>query len=101
MEALSSNSGDICHSWSTINLCRYLAETYEEEFIFAAGNSGLTFSDQMSDVETASMMSDVCINISDIYPFKNVTKQVRSKKFEAEKMMKSLSGDMIVSKFGE
>ena len=42
----------------------YLAENYEDEFITAAGDSGLTSSDQMSAVKTASMMSDVGFNIS-------------------------------------
>ena len=45
-------------------LCRCLVENYEEEFITAADDSGLTFSGQMSTVETASMMSDGGLNIS-------------------------------------
>ena len=53
-------------------------KTYEEEFTFAAGNSGLTFSGQISAVKIARMMSDVGLDISTMYPFKNVTKQVRS-----------------------
>ena len=43
---------------NTINLCCYLAENYEDEFITTAGDSGLTFFSQMSAVETASMMND-------------------------------------------
>ena len=43
-----------------------LAENYEDEFIAAAGDSGLTFSGQMSAVETASMMSDVGLDISQL-----------------------------------
>ena len=57
LKALSCNIDDNYHPSSTIHLCRYLAENYEEEFISAAGDSGLTFSGQMSAVETASSMS--------------------------------------------
>ena len=58
-KSLSCNIDDNYHPSSTINLCRYLAEHYEDEFISAAGDSGLTYSGQMSAVETASLMSDV------------------------------------------
>ena len=44
LEVLSYNRDDSYHSSSTINLCRYLVENYEEEFITVAGYSGLTFS---------------------------------------------------------
>ena len=36
---------------STIHLCRYIAENYEDEFITIAGDSSLTFSVQMSAVK--------------------------------------------------
>ena len=49
-------------SSSLINLCHYIAEYYEDEFVSAAGDSGLTFSGSMSAIETASMMNDVGIN---------------------------------------
>ena len=49
-----------------MNLCRYLADNYEDECISTAGDSGLTFSGQMSAVVTASMMSDVGLNISQL-----------------------------------
>ena len=40
--ALSDNvEGNI--SSSLINLCHYIAEYYEDEFVSAAGDSGLTF----------------------------------------------------------
>ena len=64
LKSLSCNSDNNYHPSSTINLCRYLAENYEDKFITAAGDSGLLFSSQMSAVETASLMSDVCLNIS-------------------------------------
>ena len=51
LKALSCNIDDNCHPSSTVNLYRYLAENYEDEFKDAAGNSGLTFSGQMSEVE--------------------------------------------------
>ena len=44
LKALSCNIDDNYHPSSTINLCRYLAENYEDEFIAACGDSGLTFS---------------------------------------------------------
>ena len=59
LKALSCNSDNNYHPSSTINLCRYLAKNYEDEFITAAGDSGLTFSGQMSAVEIAGLMSDV------------------------------------------
>ena len=40
-----------------INLCHCIAEFYEEEFVSAAGDSGLSFSGSMSTIETASMMN--------------------------------------------
>ena len=40
LEALSCNSDDNCHPSSTINVCRYLAENCEDEFISAASDSG-------------------------------------------------------------
>ena len=64
LKALSCNIDDNYHPSSTINVCRYLADNYEDELISAAGDSGLTFSDQMSAVETANLISDVGLNIS-------------------------------------
>ena len=66
LKALSCNSDNNYHPSSTIILCRYLAENYEDDFIAAVGDSGLTFSGQMSDVETTSKMSDVGSNISQL-----------------------------------
>ena len=66
LKALSCNIDDNCHPSSTINLCHYLAENYEDEFISAAGDSDLTFSGQMSAIETSSLMSDVGFNISQL-----------------------------------
>ena len=76
LEILSYNSDDSDHSSSTINLCRYLAEKYEEEFISATRDSGLTFSGQMSADETASMMSDVDLNI---YQLRIILRILRNK----------------------
>ena len=66
LEALSFNSADNYHPSSTKKLCRYLVENYGDEFITAASDSGLTFSGQTSAVETASMMSDICLKISQL-----------------------------------
>ena len=46
-----------------INLCHYIVEFYNEEFISAAGNSGLIFSGQMTAIETTGRMNDTGINI--------------------------------------
>ena len=51
-------------SSTLINLCYYIAEYYEDGFVSAASDSGLTFSGSMSAIETSSMMNDVSINIS-------------------------------------
>ena len=61
---LSSNSDDNYYSASIIHLYHYLAETYEDDFISATSDSGLTFSSQISAVETSSMMIDIRLNIS-------------------------------------
>ena len=64
--------------------------------------SGLTFSGQMSAVEAASLMSDVGLNI---YQLRILLRMLRNKlgakMFEPENVMTSLSGDMILPKFGE
>ena len=51
LKALSCNIDDNYHPSSTINLCRCLAESYEDEFKAAASDFGLTFSGQISAVE--------------------------------------------------
>ena len=102
LKALSCNIDDNYHPSSTINLCRYLADNYEDEFISAAGDSGLTFSGQMSAVETASLMSDVILNISQLHILLRMLRnKLSSKIFEPDNIMKGLSGDMILPKFGE
>ena len=102
LKSLSCNSDDNYHPSSTINLCRYLVENYEDEFITAAGNSGLSFSGQMSAIETTSMMSDVGLNISQLCILLRILRnKLGAKIFEPENIMKSLSGDMILPKFGE
>ena len=63
LESLSCNSDNNYYPSSTINLGRYPEENYEDELTAAAGDFGLTFSGQIVAVETASMMSDVGLNI--------------------------------------
>ena len=83
-------------------LCRCLVENYEEEFITAADDSGLTFSGQMSTVETASMMSDVGLNIHQLRIILRILRnKLGAQMFKPEHVMKNLSGDMIFPKFGE
>ena len=56
----------------------------------------------MSVVETASLMSDVGLNISQLLIFLRILRnKLGAKHFEPENIMKSLSGDMILPKFGE
>ena len=66
LKTLPSNSDDSHYSSSIIHICRYLVETYEDAFICTAGDYSLTFSCQMSVVETASGMSDIGLNISQL-----------------------------------
>ena len=43
-----------------------LLENYEDEFISATGESSLIFLGQMPAVETASLLSDIGLNISQL-----------------------------------
>ena len=101
-KVLSCNVDDNYHPSRTINLCYYLADNYEDEYISTASDSGLTFSGQMSAVETASFMSDVGLNIFQLRILLRILRNKSgAKMFEPENIMKSLSGDMILPKFGE
>ena len=56
----------------------------------------------MSAVETASLMSDVGLNISQLRILLRILRnKLGAKMFEPGNIMKRLSGDMIVPKFGE
>ena len=92
LKALSCNIDDNYHSSSTMNVCRYFVENYEDEFISAAGDSGLTCSGQMLDVETASLTSDVGLNISRLrFLLRILRNKLGAKMFEPENVMISLS----------
>ena len=67
LKALSYNNDNNYHLLSTIHLGRYLTET---------GDSGLTLSGQMSAVESASMMSDVGLNL---YQLRIILRILRNK----------------------
>ena len=102
LKFLSCNIDHNNHPSSTINLCRYLAENYEDEFISAAGDSGLTFSGQMLAIVTTSLMSDIGLIISQLHILLRILRnKLGAKIFEPENIMKNLSGDMILPKFGE
>ena len=102
LKALFFDSNNNNHPSTIINLCCYLAEKYEDEFTASDGDSGLTFSGQMSAVETANMISDVGHNISQLRILLRIwLNKEETKMFEPENSMKSLSGDMILPKFGE
>ena len=90
---MSCNSDNNCHPSSTINVCRYPAENYEDKFTTAAADSCLPFSGQMSAVETASMMSDDGLNISQLRILLRILRnKLGAKIFEPENIMKNLSG---------
>ena len=56
----------------------------------------------MSHVETASLMSNVGLNMSQLPILLRILRnKLGAKIFESENIMKSLSGDMILPKFGE
>ena len=56
----------------------------------------------MSAVETANLMSDVGLNISQLrILLRMLRNKLGTKMFEPENIMKSLSGVMILPKFGE
>ena len=89
-------------SSSLINLCHYIAEYYEDEFVSAAGYLGLTFSGSMSAIETVSMMNDVGINISQLHILLRILRdKIVANLFEPESEMIDLCGEMIVPQFGE
>ena len=99
LEALSNNgNGNI--SSSLINLCHYIPDFYEEEYISAAGESGFKFSGSMSTIETASMMNDVGIHISQLRIILRVLRhKIGAKLFEPKIEMKDLCGKMIEPQF--
>ena len=101
LEALS-NIGNGNISSSLINVCHYIAEFYEEEYISAAGDSGLTFSSSMSAVKTASMMNDIGINISQLRILLRILRyKIVDKLFDSESKIVDLRGEMIVPQFSE
>ena len=101
LEVLSDNvEGNI--SSSLINLCYYIAEYYEDDFVPAAGDSGLAFFGSMFAIETASVMNDVGINISQLRILLRILlHKIGAKFFEPESRMIGLYGEMIVPHFGE
>ena len=52
-----------------INLYHYLADNCGDEFMSAAGDTGLTFSSEMNSVETTSMINNVGLDISQLRIF--------------------------------
>ena len=101
LEALSDNVEDFFSS-SLINLCHYMAEYYEGEFVSAAGDLGLTFSALMSAIETTSMINDVDINISQLRILLRILRHKSGAKFfKYESKMIDLWSEMIVPQFGE
>ena len=56
----------------------------------------------MSAVETSSMMSDIGLNIFQLrFLLRLLRNKLGAKTFETGNIIKSLSGDMILPKFGE
>ena len=101
LEALSDNVERNISS-ILINLCHYIAEYYEDEFVSATGDSGLTFSGSISTIETTSMMNDIGINISQLrIQLRMLRHKIGAKLFEPESEMAYLCGEIIVPQFGE
>ena len=103
LENFYSNSHDGHYSSSIISLCRYLVEIYEDEFIFAVGDSGLHFLVQYQQLKkNTNIMSDVDLNI---YQWHILLRMLRNKldakTFEPEHLMKALNGVIILPKFSE
>ena len=94
--ALSNNvEGNI--SSSLINSCHYIAEYYKDKFVSAAGDSGWTFYGSMSTIETASMMNDVGINISQLHILLRILRhKIGAKLCEPESKIIELCGEMCV-----
>ena len=101
LETLCNNvNGNI--SSSLINVCHYIAEFYEDEFVSAAVDSGLTFSGSMSTIRTASMMNDVGVNISRLRILLKIFRhKIGAKLFEPESKMVDFRGEIIVPQFRE
>ena len=96
LEALSDNVEENISS-SLINLCHYIAEYCEDEFVSAIGDSGLTVSCLMSAIKIASMMNDIGINISQLYILlRKIRHKIGAKLFEPESKMTDLYGETIV-----
>ena len=84
-------------SSSLINLFHYIAKCYEDEFVSAAGGSCFTFSGSMSTIETASMIYDVGINISQLRILLRIVRhKIGAKLFESKSKMTDLCGEMII-----
>ena len=49
-----------------INVCHYLADNFEDEFMSTANDVDLIFSSHMSSTWNVSMMSGVGLNISQL-----------------------------------
>ena len=98
LEALSNNvNGNISSS-----LLNYMAEFYEEEYTSTTGDSGLIVSGFMSAIETASMMNDDSITISQLRIFLRILRhKIGAKLFETESKTVDLRGEMIALQFGE
>ena len=94
--ALSDNVAGTLLS-NLITLYHYITEYYEEELIPVAGDSGLTFSSPIATTETASMMHNVGVNISQLHIlFRILRNKIGVKLFEPEIKMTDLFGEMIV-----
>ena len=96
LEALFDNvEGTILSS--LINVCYYFVECYKDEFISAGGGCGLTFSGQIFTIETASMMDDVGVNISQFHILLRILRyKIGPKLFEPETKITDLCGKIIV-----
>ena len=89
-------------SSTLINLCHYIPVYYEDGFISAVGDSGLIFSDEMTTIETTSIMNDVGINILQLrILFQILQYNIGAKLFEPDTIITDECGEMIAPQFGE
>ena len=99
LELLSDNIEGSSLS-TLINLCHYIAEYYEDEFVLAAGDSGLTFCCSMFVIETESMTIDVGINILQLLILLGILgHKICAKLFESQSKMIDLCVEMISPQF--
>ena len=90
---LASNVGNICY---------YLADNFEDEFMSATNDTYLNFSSKASYIETTSMMGDVGSNIYSLCIFLRILRyKLWSKLFELDYKIIDVCREIILPQFVE